>query len=91
MLLALDAIGILGTMIAMGTYFCVTTGRLKAPSRPYFAINIMASLCVGLSLISQFNPAGFLMQIFYGFLSIWGLWRTYTKATVATSSLRPGD
>lgn len=67
--------GILGVLLGMLNYWLLVTGRVVSDGPAYLWINIAAVALVLLSLIEQFNLPTLLINVFYGVVSVWGLWR----------------
>lgn len=76
----LVAIGILGVLLGMLNYWLLVTGRVVSDGPAYLWINIAAALLVLSSLFQQFNLPALLINVFYGGVSAWGLWRYYDQS-----------
>ena len=66
-------IGVLGFMVYVGTYTCLTLRILNSDSIRYFVINTTAATLVLISLSHEFNLASALIQIFWIFLGVIGI------------------
>ena len=70
-----EAIGVLGFIFYMLSYFLLLTGKIKGTHNSYILMNLFAASCVLISLIHNFNLASALIQVFWIVISIIGLIR----------------
>ncbi|WP_299151261.1 hypothetical protein [uncultured Tateyamaria sp.] len=68
-----EAVGVVGFALYVMNYGFLTFHWLSSHSRMYFAINIVAALCVLSGLAVSFNLASALIQIFWVVMSSVGL------------------
>lgn len=76
------ALGIVGVMLYVGGFFCLSTGYINSSSPLYFALVLTAAACVLLSLQVDFNLSAALIQGFYIVMSLGGIlvrWRRWRK------------
>lgn len=78
----LVAAGVVGVLLGMLSYFLVVTGR-GGPA--YLYLNVAATVLVLLSLTEQFNLPALLINIFYGGVSIWGIFKCSMKNSTSSS------
>jgi hypothetical protein len=71
----LVAVGILGVLLGMLNYWLMVSGRVCCHGPVYLGINVAACVLTLLSLFEQFNLPTLMINLFYGGVSIWGLWR----------------
>ncbi|WP_120500970.1 hypothetical protein [Roseovarius sp. EL26] len=67
------AIGLLGFSIYVIGFFCLCSGRLSSATPGYFLLTFIASSCVMVSLIVEFNLSAALIQLFYIVMSLGGI------------------
>ena len=79
-----QAVGIIGFIFYMLSYFLLLFGKLKGTDNTYILMNMVAASCVLFSLMNHFNLASALIQIFWIVVSIAGLVR-YNFAVKTTS------
>ena len=70
-----DIVGIAGFVQLIAAYFLLQAGRLDSHSKPYLYLNISASSCIIISLLSSWNLPSFMIQVFWIAISLYGLWR----------------
>lgn len=74
------AVGLIGFAIYVLGFFCLCTGRLNSSTPAYFVLVFVASSCVMVSLMVDFNLSAALIQLFYIVMSLGGValrWRQY--------------
>lgn len=71
-----DVIGFLGVAMLIGAYAALQFGKLDAENPWYSALNALAAVLIGISLIYSFNAASFVIEIFWFTISAYGLWRS---------------
>lgn len=70
-----DAVGIVGVLIVLATFFLVQSERLQATSRRYQLLNMLACLLIGVSLYFTFNWPSAVIQAFWFLISFYGFLR----------------
>jgi paired small multidrug resistance pump len=70
-----DLVGLLGTLLVVGSYFLLQSGRLSGTGLPYQLINIAGSSCILVSLFGGFNLAVALLQCTWIAISLYGIVR----------------
>ncbi|MEM8653449.1 MAG: hypothetical protein AAGF36_01790 [Pseudomonadota bacterium] len=68
-----ELVGILGFALYVMNYGLLTTRCLSGDCLTYFTINLVAASCVLLGLMTSFNLASALIQIFWVAMSIVGI------------------
>jgi hypothetical protein len=66
-------IGLVGTFLYFLSYFLLNTQRIEGLSVKYIGINLIASLCVLISLSQNWNLPSAIIQIGWAILSVLGL------------------
>ncbi len=70
-----DLVGLVGSVLVVGSYFLLQSGRLAGTGLPYQSINIVGSACILVSLIGGFNLAVALLQCTWIAISLYGIAR----------------
>lgn len=70
-----DLVGLLGTVIVVGSYFMLQSGRLSGTSLAYQWLNIAGSGCILVSLAGGFNVSVALLQCTWIAISVYGIVR----------------
>lgn len=65
-----ETIGVVGFALYVANYCLLTFHRLTSHSTRYFALNLIASVCVLIGLTQSFNLASALIQTFWITISI---------------------
>ena len=71
--LVLEALGILGVVIYMGSYVLLNAGYITGQGYHYTLMNMAAAICVLASLSQSFNLASAMIQICWIAISLFGL------------------
>ncbi len=71
-----DLVGLLGTLLVVGSYFLLQSGRLSGTGLPYQMINIAGSGCILVSLFGGFNLSVALLQCTWIAISLYGIVRS---------------
>jgi hypothetical protein len=71
-----DLVGFLGVAMLIGAYAALQFRKLDAENPWYSALNALAAVLIGISLIYSFNAASFVIEIFWFTISVYGLWRS---------------
>jgi paired small multidrug resistance pump len=80
-----DWIGLLGSLLVVGSYFLLQSGRLAGTGLPYQLINIAGSSCILVSLFGGFNLAVCLLQMTWIVISIYGIARSIRSKSRAAA------
>ncbi|MGV6820911.1 MAG: CBU_0592 family membrane protein [Parvularcula sp.] len=70
-----DAVGFLGVALLIGTYAGLQVGKLSADRPAYSALNGIAALLIGYSLLFTFNAASMVIEVFWFGISLYGFIR----------------
>ena len=68
-----DAIGVLGVLLYLVSYFLLQIERLRFDDYSYLVINMLAAVLIIVSLISQFNLSAFLVEVLWAIISVVGI------------------
>jgi hypothetical protein len=69
----LQAIGVFGFLLYMGSFLAIQNGNICGNGIIFPTVQIVAALCVLLSLAAAFNLASFLIQISYVAIGLYGV------------------
>lgn len=72
-----DMLGMLGVLIYVSAYFCLQVGLLKGDGYSFPLLNLVASVCILISLSKDFNAYSATVEIAWSLISIIGLTRLY--------------
>ena len=81
-----DWIGLLGSVLIVGSFFLLQSGRLSGTGLPYQLINIAGSSCILVSLFGGFNLSVALLQCAWIAISLYGIARSWRARLNATPS-----
>jgi hypothetical protein len=70
-----DAIGVTGTALIIAAYFATQKGMVEARDWRFPFINLIGALLILVSLMADWNLAGFVMEVFWVAISLYGLVR----------------
>jgi len=70
----LQIIGTIGSLIYVGGFLLVQSGRMDGNSVSYSSSKLIAAICVLASLLTAFNLASFLIQISFIAIALYGIW-----------------
>lgn len=71
----IDAIGISAFVFFLGAYAMVSLGRWQADSLRFQGMNLMGVIAILISLSKDFNLPIFVLEICWGAISIYGIWK----------------
>lgn len=72
-------IGLLGAGVYLGSYAMLQLGILKGDSYAYSTLNILAPVCVMISLVTAFNMSSAIIQSAWILISIVGITRNFLR------------
>jgi hypothetical protein len=76
-----DIVGFVGVFFLISAYAGLTFKIICAESLAYPSMNLFASLCLSYSLLYSLNISSLIIEIFWGCISLYGLWQYYRKTT----------
>jgi hypothetical protein len=68
-----ETIGVIGFFLYVLAYTLLTLRVLQGDSVKYFALNLLAAMCVLIGLMASFNLASALIQLFWVVMSLVGI------------------
>ena len=74
-----DAVGVLGAVLILATYFLLQAGRLDAGSMTYSVANALGAGGIIVSLIYDFNLSAFIIESFWLAISLYGIYRSIRR------------
>lgn len=74
-----EVIGVTGFVLYVINYGLLTVGKLTSQQAGYFMINWLAATFVLIGLMSSFNLASALIQIFWIVISSWGIYVRFAR------------
>jgi len=74
-----NIVGVIGTILLVGTYFMLAAQKIKGDSYPYLICNAVAAALILYSLCYHFNLASFIIEIFWISISVYGIWKKKTQ------------
>jgi hypothetical protein len=87
-----DLVGLLGTLLVVGSYFLLQSGRLSGTGLPYQLINIAGSSSILISLFGGVNRSVALLQCAWIAISLYGIVRGWAaRRANATVFMSPED
>lgn len=72
-----DIVGIVGTILIVGTYFLLQSNKINAKSLSYNLCNLIGSVLLLISLCINFNLASFIIECFWIVASSIGLYNYF--------------
>lgn len=70
-----DVVGFIGAIILMVAFLLLQLGRLSSNSILYSLLNALGASLIVFSLLFDFNPAAFIIEVFWIAISLVGLCR----------------
>ncbi|WP_019616798.1 CBU_0592 family membrane protein [Psychromonas ossibalaenae] len=77
-----DVVGLLGSMIILGTYFALQMRKMSSSTTMYSLTNTAGAFLILVSLYFDFNLAAFVIEIFWFIISVGGLWKSKSPVEV---------
>ena len=74
-----DLIGFVGVALLIGTYALLQLDRIDPKGFWYSFNNMMVAILVTVSLVYTPNLASLVIEFFWFIISVFGLWKFYTK------------
>ena len=72
-----DFIGNIGVVILVGTFALLQFGKLDAKGFWYSFNNMVVAILLGINLYYKPNLSSIIIEVFWFFLSIYGIWNWY--------------
>lgn len=74
-----DIIGLIGVALLIGTYAMLQFDRIDPKGFWYSFNNMVVAILVTVSLVYSFNLASMVIEVFWFGLSVYGIWKYYTR------------
>jgi hypothetical protein len=74
-----DVIGLIGVALLITTYALLQFDRIDPKGFWYSFNNMIVAILVTVSLVYSFNLASMVIEIFWFSLSLYGVWKYYTR------------
>jgi len=74
-----NLVGGIGAAIVIVAYFATQRGRLSADDWRFPLANLLGALLIVISLFADWNLPSFIVEIFWIFISSYGLWRSLRR------------
>ncbi len=74
-----NIIGMIGTLMVVGSYFLMQVNKLDPKGLRFNFINLLGAIFLLLSLLVHFNLASFVIEIFWIAASIIGIYNHWRK------------
>lgn len=74
-----DFVGNIGVVLLVGSYGALQFGKIKADDFAYSFSNLMVAVLLGYNLYYKPNISSIIIEIFWFFISVYGLWKWYQK------------
>lgn len=72
-----DFIGNIGLVLLLGTYLLLILNKMESRNVIYSLLNAVASTCIGISLLVDFNLSAFMVELFWLLISLCGIARYF--------------
>lgn len=73
-------IGGIGAAIVILAYFATQRGRLSANHWLFPLVNLVGAFMIVVSLLADWNLPSFIVEVFWIFISCYGLWRSLRRS-----------
>lgn len=70
-------IGLLGMICIVLAYFLLQIGKMTSADLSYQLINLAGAILLIISLLVHFNLGSFLIEVFWIFITIYGIFKIY--------------
>ena len=70
-----DVIGVVGVLLYLATYFLLQIEKLRFDDYSYLALNALAAVLIGISLVEEFNLPAFMIEVAWASISLLGIVR----------------
>lgn len=80
-----NIIGMIGTLLVVGSYFLMQLNKLDPKDLLFNFINLVGAIFLLLSLLVHFNLASFVIEVFWIAASIIGIYNYWRKKSQSTT------
>ena len=81
-----DIIGNLGVLILIGSYYALTSQKISPHGFFYPFLNLVAAILLTASLYDKPNLSSLIIEFFWFFISLYGLWKFFKSSQKKPSS-----
>ncbi|WP_371185273.1 CBU_0592 family membrane protein [Thalassotalea maritima] len=74
-----DIVGMIGTVLTVAAFFLNQVDRIDPKGLPYNIMNLVGAILLLISLSIHFNLASFVIEVFWIFATIVGLYRYHQR------------
>jgi hypothetical protein len=74
-----DFVGIIGTLVIIGTYLLLQFGKIKSETLAYSLLNAIGAGLILISLVYSFNFSAFIVEFFWLLISLFGIGRYFLR------------
>lgn len=72
----LQWVSLLGSLFLLSAYTLLTLKKITPDGFLFYTLNLLGCIVLGITLIfGQFNLGSFVLQVVFGFISIYGIWQ----------------
>jgi len=71
-----DVIGMIGAFLILASYFLLQNKKILGNSISYNLLNLVGALCILASLLVNWNLTGFIIEVCWASISIFGIVKT---------------
>ena len=79
-----NIIGMIGTLLVVGSYFLMQLDKLDPRGLRFNLINLLGAISLLLSLLVHFNLASFVIEVFWIAASLIGIYNHWRKKSDST-------
>ncbi|AQW82931.1 CBU_0592 family membrane protein [Campylobacter pinnipediorum] len=73
-------IGFLGMLCVVGAYFLLQIEKINQKSLAYQLTNLVGAILLIVSLLVHFNLGSFLIEVFWIFITLYGIYKIYQES-----------
>jgi len=85
-----DLVGFIGVLLIVIAYLLLQLDKLPSSSPSYSLLNAAGALLIIISLIFNFNLSAFIVEVFWFFISLFGLTRALISRRNSSGASRSG-
>jgi len=82
----IDSIGIMGMIMVVIAYLLLQIEQLHPKGLTYNSLNLAGAISLLISLCFHFNLASFIIELFWIFASLIGLWKYWRRRVVGRTT-----
>ena len=81
-----DFIGNIGVALIIGSFLLLQMGKIEVRSVGYSFINALGALLILASLVTSFNYSVLIIEVFWLFISLYGIYRWFVTKSESLSA-----